>query len=55
MIISTFVEGFKWNLLAVIGMIILLYSVWIGVRPKIDYSNDENNTILKKMFHLLVK
>ena len=31
MIISTIVEGFSWNFVAIIGMIVLLYSVWIGI------------------------
>ena len=34
MLISTFAEGFRWNLTAVIGMVVLLYGVWIGVREK---------------------
>ena len=35
MIMSTIFEGFKWNLLAVIGMIILLFGTYIGFRePK---------------------
>jgi len=31
MVISTVVEGFVWNVTAVFGMIILLYSVWLGM------------------------
>ena len=31
MVISTVVEGFVWNITAVFGMIILLYSVWLGM------------------------
>lgn len=31
MIISTIVEGFVWNITAFIGMILLLYSVWLGM------------------------
>lgn len=32
MIISTIYEGFKWNTMAVMGMIILMFSVWIGTK-----------------------
>ena len=32
MIISTIFEGFSWNLIAIIGMIVLLFSVWIGIK-----------------------
>ena len=31
MTISTVVEGFSWNFVAIMGMIVLLYSVWIGI------------------------
>ena len=34
MAISTVVEGFVWNITAIFGMIILLYSVWIGTHDK---------------------
>ena len=34
MLISTILEGFKWNAVAVIGMFLLLFSVWIGIKPK---------------------
>ena len=34
MSISTIVEGFVWNITAIFGMIILLYSVWIGTHDK---------------------
>ena len=53
MIISTFVEGYEWDVMAVFGMIILLYSVWVGVRQKTEYKN--NQTIWQKIFHLIVK
>ena len=33
MIISTVLEGFRWNTMAVIGMLLLMGSVWIGIRP----------------------
>ena len=33
MIISTVLEGFRWNAMAVIGMLLLMGSVWIGIRP----------------------
>ena len=33
MIISTVLEGFRWNTMAVIGMLLLMVSVWIGIRP----------------------
>ena len=33
MIISTILEGFRWNTMAVIGMLLLIVSVWIGIRP----------------------
>ena len=32
MVLSTFIEGFSWNLIAIFGMIILLISVWVGIR-----------------------
>ena len=35
MAISTVVEGFTWNITAVLGMIILLYSVWIGTNKSV--------------------
>ena len=34
MIISTLFEGFKWNILAVIGMLTVLLSVFIGIKQK---------------------
>ena len=34
MIISTVLEGFRWNTMAVIGMLLLMGSVWIGIKPK---------------------
>lgn len=34
MIISTMLEGFRWNAMAVVGMLLLLWSVWIGIKPK---------------------
>ena len=33
MLISTFAEGYKWNVISVIGMISMLVSVWIGIKP----------------------
>ena len=32
MILSTLIEGFSWNVMAVVGMLTLLFSVWVGVR-----------------------
>ena len=34
MIISTLFEGFKWNVLAFIGMLTVLLSVFIGIKRK---------------------
>ena len=39
MIISTMLEGFRWNTMAVIGMLLLLGSVWIGIRPNKTKNN----------------
>ena len=39
MMISTMLEGFRWNTTAVIGMLLLLGSVWIGIRPNKTKNN----------------
>lgn len=54
MLISTIVEGFKWNYLAIFGMIVLLYSVWIGIKQDVN-SNREKLNFKEKMFHILIK
>jgi len=36
MIISTFVENFSWNFTTFVGMIILMYGVWIGIRTPVE-------------------
>ena len=32
MVISTLMEGYRWNLMAFAGMVLLIYSTWIGIR-----------------------
>ena len=38
MTISTLFEGFRWNVVAFVGMLILLYSVWLGIKTPTDNS-----------------
>ena len=39
MMISTMLEGFRWNTMAVVGMLLLMGSVWIGIRPNKTKNN----------------
>jgi drug/metabolite transporter (DMT)-like permease len=32
MVVSTLMEGYRWNLMAFAGMVLLIYSTWIGIR-----------------------
>ena len=32
MVISTVMEGFVWNAVAILGMLVLMFSVWFGMR-----------------------
>ena len=53
MLISTIAEGFVWNKMAVFGMVILLYSVWIGVKEKAMQEQQSQSLwkkICKKLF-----
>ena len=32
MIVSTLMEGYRWNLMAFVGMVLLIYSTWMGIK-----------------------
>ena len=33
MLVSTFAEGYKWDIISAIGLVVMLFSVWLGIRP----------------------
>ena len=53
MAISTVVEGFRWNTVAIIGMIVLLYSVYIGVQEKEKQQHEKGKIRLHEKLSLL--
>ena len=33
MLVSTFAEGYKWDIISATGLVVMLISVWLGIRP----------------------